>query len=113
MPRLNVFLYRITPNIGYYNLDLPTRDTTTGQLIQRQKLGLNLDYLLTDYASDNDDIISQKLLGSAMRVLNERSILDRDTINQTIASAQDGTKITGSDLTNQVELVKLTLNNDL
>ncbi len=59
--RLNLFLYDITPNTGYSNIDLATRSNSTGELLQKQRLGINLYYLLTSYAVDNDDIIAHKI----------------------------------------------------
>src|ERR1051326_5948593 len=34
--RLNIFLYQVTPNLGYKNLDLPTR-SQAGELIARPR----------------------------------------------------------------------------
>jgi Pvc16 N-terminal domain len=105
--RLNIFLYSIVPNIGYSNLDLPSRSPGTGQLIQRQHLGLNLYYLLTAYARDNKELNSQRILGSAMIILNEKSMLTRNLINDALGASPE---IVGSDLVDQVDIVKISLN---
>jgi len=105
--RLNLFLYNITPNTGYNNIDLPTRNNTTGELIQKQILGLNLYYLLTVYAADNDDIVAHKLLASAIRILNEFSILKPKTITDAVYA--ENNRLIGSDLADQIESIKLNL----
>jgi Pvc16 N-terminal domain/IPT/TIG domain len=103
---LNLFLYQVTWNNGYSNLDLPAR-SSEGELVHRPLLGLNLHYLVTAYGSGNDDLHAHKVLASAMRVLHENPVLTRDTINHTI-NAQAA--LVGSDLDHQIEMVKLTHN---
>ena len=105
--RLNLFLYNITSNAGYNNIDLPTRSNTTGELVQKQKLGINLYYLLTAYAADNDDIIAHKILASAIRILNESPILKPNIINDAILA--ENNRLIGYDLASQIESVKLNL----
>jgi hypothetical protein len=73
-------------------------------------LGLNLHYLLTAYGDGNNDLLAHRILASAMRVLHEKSMLTREIIHDTIqpgAGIQPIAEIEGSDLENQVELVKL------
>jgi hypothetical protein len=101
---LNLFLYYVTPNNGYENLDLPTRNLS-GQIIATPQLALNLHYLLTAYALNNDDLKAQLILASAMRILYENPVLTREMIRKIVS--QPDTMITGSDLADQVELVKL------
>ena len=77
---LNIYLYKVAPNVGYSNFDLPTRNYN-GDLVKRPVLALNLQYLITGFTGDNDDIHVQQLLASGMRILNEHSVLTRTTIN--------------------------------
>lgn len=102
--RLNLFLYQVMPNNGYGNSDLPTRNKD-GELIQRPQLGLDLYYLLTAYATDNDDLQAQRILTSAMRILHENPVLTREMIRNTIQVP--AYNIANSDLADQVELVKI------
>ncbi len=101
--KLNVFLYQVVQNPAYRNEDLPARDSKGG-LAKSPVLALNLRYLLTAYAADNDDLIAQQILASAMRILNENLVLSREIIQDAIASRQ-GLKM--SDLANQIEGIRL------
>lgn len=100
---LNLFLYQVTWNNGYNNRDVPTRNSS-GEVISKPVLGLNLHYLLTAYGSGNDDLQTQAILASAMRVLYENPVITRQSIDETVNN-QPG--LATSDLTNQTELVKL------
>lgn len=108
--RLNIYLYQVTPNTAWRNADLPTR-RTDGSLTQRPKVALNLDYLLTVYGKiEDEDPISHRILGSAMRTLHTRPILTRETITNAInklTSSNSNHVLKGSDLADQIELVKL------
>ena len=50
-PGVNLFMYQVTPNSAWINADLPTR-SSSGALIQRPVIALDLHYLLTFYGSD-------------------------------------------------------------
>ena len=95
--QINVFLYQTLPNASFRNTDVPGRvkPGETG----RFPLALNLYYLITAYGQDNEDIISHRLLGEAMRVLHDYAILNPDHIR---------TALPESDLHNQVERVRIT-----
>ena len=110
---LNLFLYRVTPNNGYGNLDLPTRSSRNGELVQRSLLGLDLHYLLTAFGAGNNELAAHRMLASAMRVLHENPVLTQKIINDTLVEDPDTdytppSEILGSDLGFQVDLVKLT-----
>jgi hypothetical protein len=105
LPRLNLFLYRVTENGELRNQeaaghDLPGRGG-------RPPLWLNLHYLLTAYASSSstggdgahDDRVAQRLLGRSMRILYDNAVITRALL--------DHYGIT--DLTADFERVKLTL----
>src|SRR5215213_5253934 len=107
--KLNIFLFQVTQNNGYSNLDVPTRNSV-GELIEKPVLGLNLHYLLTAYGDENNELLAHRILASAMRVLHEKPMLTREIIHDTVqprAGIQPIAEIEGSDLENQPELVKL------
>lgn len=76
-PQLNVFLYRVSPNPGWRNADLPARDSG-GRRISNPPLALDLHYLLTAYG--REDLQAEILLGYGMHLLHERPFLDRAAI---------------------------------
>lgn len=95
--QVNLFLYQTLPNASLRNADVTgrVRPGETG----RFPLALNLYYLITAYGQDNEDIISHRLLGEAMRVLHDYAILNPDHIRAALPE---------SDLHNQVERVRIT-----
>lgn len=72
--QLNLFLYQITPNSGWRNRSLPTRDSG-GARIGNPPLALDLHYMLTAYGSQ--DLSAEALLGFAMQFLYETPMLSR------------------------------------
>ncbi|AFZ12023.1 hypothetical protein Cri9333_1114 [Crinalium epipsammum PCC 9333] len=96
--QINIFLYQTLPNAAWRNQDLRNRvkPGETGQA----PLALNLYYLITAYGQDNDDILSHRLLGTAMRVLHDHCILNPIEIKNALAE---------SDLQNQIERVRINL----
>jgi hypothetical protein len=80
-PQLNLFLYRVSPNPGWRNADLPSRDGA-GRRISNPPLALNLHYLLTAYG--RDDLHAEILLGYGMHLLHERPFLDRAAIRKAL-----------------------------
>ena len=109
--RINIFLYQVAPNTGYRNKDLPARNFA-GVLVRKQQLGLALHYLLTAYGNNDDELSAQLTLAEALRVLHENPILTRDLVTEAVNDADikaDLTDIETSDLAEQVELVKLSM----
>jgi hypothetical protein len=82
---LNVFLFLVTGNSGYSNYDLPSRDVRGG-LISKPLVGIDLHYLLTPFSIDNEEIMTQQILASAVRALHEKSIMTRQIIQEVITS---------------------------
>jgi hypothetical protein len=72
--QLNLFLYQVTPNLGWRNEGLPSRDRT-GVRLSAPPLALDLHYLLTAYGSA--DFNAEILLGYAMQLLHENPVLTR------------------------------------
>jgi hypothetical protein len=88
--RINLFLYQVTPNQGWRNASLPSRDGD-GLRVANPPLGLDLHYLVTTYGAS--EFHSEILLGYALQLLHETPILTRDAIRRTLAPASP---VTGS-----------------
>ncbi|MDP9343488.1 MAG: DUF4255 domain-containing protein [Actinomycetota bacterium] len=104
---INIYLYQVTPNAAWRNADLPSRGSD-GRVVRRPQVALDLHYLLSFYGEDAD-LEPQRLLGLAVRTLNDRPILTRDAISDTMKAAvadDPDTFLKSSDLGNQVELVR-------
>jgi hypothetical protein len=111
--QLNLFLYQVTPNLGWRNSDLPSRDSS-GARVTNPPLALDLHYMLTAYGSQ--DLNAEVLLGYAMQLLHETPMLTRAQLRTVLAapSPVDGTIVPGIfgtlsalDLAEQVELIKI------
>lgn len=102
---VNIFLYQVTPNAAWQNMDLPTR-RTGGDLIQRPQAALDLHYLLTFYGIEAQ-LEPQRVLGSVVRALHARPVLTRGIIRQTIAKPAY-LFLANSNLADAIELVKIT-----
>ena len=76
--QLNVFLYQVTPNTGWRNEALPSRNQR-GQRLTNPPLALDLEYLLTAYGAE--DLHAEILLGYAMQLLHEHPVIGRNEIN--------------------------------
>jgi hypothetical protein len=104
-PRLNLYLYQVTPNAAWRNADLPAR-RSDGTLAAKPQLGLDLHYLLTAYGrASKDDPEIHRVLGSAVRALHEKTVLTRERISAVL----NQNALKDSDLAGQVEMVKLTM----
>ncbi len=116
---LNVFLYQVTPNLGWRNESLPSRNVHSDRLTN-QPLALDLHYLVSAYGAD--DFFSEILLGSAMQTLHEKPFLDRDAVRNILKPPPQGQpvnkikeKLDVSGLADQFEQIKVTpeyLNNE-
>jgi len=111
--QLNVFLYQVTSNSGWRNVDLPSRDGK-GNVISNAPLALDLHYMLTAYGSQ--DLNAEILLGYAMELLHETPVLTRAQLRIVLGapSPVDGTilpspfgNLSAIDLADQVELIKI------
>jgi hypothetical protein len=113
-PRLNLFLYQVTPNQGWRNAGLPSRSAVNGERLTNAPLALDLHYVLTAYG--RADFQAEILLGYAMHLLHERPMLDRDAIRRALdPSPLDVSMLppafqalAASDLAEQIELIKIT-----
>lgn len=102
--QINLFLYQILPNASWRNMDIPTQ-VKSGEL-GNPPLALNLYYLLTAFGRDDDatQAFGHELLGKAMSILYDNSILSAQEIQNATAAA-----LSRSDLDRQVERVRITL----
>ena len=114
--QLNLFLYHVTPNTGWSNVGLPSRDSR-GNRITNPPLALDLYYLLTAYGQE--DFEAEILLGYAMQRFHETPVLTRAAIRTALAQPDGPVSgagilpsaleaLTASDLADQVEQIKLT-----
>lgn len=76
-PQLNIFLHQVTPNTGWRNECLPSRNRT-GQRLSNPPLALDLHYLLIAYGIE--DLQAEILLGYAMQLLHENPVFRRAEI---------------------------------
>ncbi|HEY5810730.1 MAG TPA: DUF4255 domain-containing protein [Povalibacter sp.] len=111
--QLNLFLHRLTPNPGWRNNDLPSRDSSGRNRLANPPLALDLHYLLTAYSAD--ELGAEILLGYAMQLLHENPVLDRRAITTALSpSPAVGTALPAAlqaladcGLADQLEQVKL------
>lgn len=111
---LNIFLYQVTPNPGWRNADLPSRDAR-GNRIANPPLALDLHYLVTAYGTQ--DTNAEVLLGFAMQLLHETPVITREQLRLVLGPPPpvDGNLVPGrfgalsaEDLADQIELIKVT-----
>jgi len=118
--QLNLFMYRVTPNIGWTNTGYPSRNDR-GDIINNPPLALDLHYLLTAFG--DNELHSEVLLGYGMQILHENPVLTRGAIRNSISGTtiHDPTNpnvLTGielalstSELAEQIEQIKITNEN--
>lgn len=102
-PTLNLFLYQVTPNTGWVNTDLASRNQA-GDRLTNPPLALNIHYILSAYAED--DLHAEMLLGGAMHLLHEMPGLDRSRIRAALTPLAGVLQNCG--LADQVEQIKIT-----
>jgi hypothetical protein len=107
---LNLYLYQVTPNAAYRNVDLPTRTQDGKTIIAKPQLALDLHYLLTSYAAHNDELKAQLMLASAMTILHDNAVIPRSKIAETVDNQNSNVEndlVKKSNLADQVEAIKL------
>lgn len=77
--RLNLFMYQVTPNLGWRNANLPSYDSQGGR-VSNPLLAIDLHYLMSAYSQT--PFHAEVLLGYGMQLLHEFSVLPRDLIQQ-------------------------------
>ncbi len=113
--RLNLFLYQVSPNLGWRNEGLPSHDSSDARIrLSNPPLALDLHYMLTAYGSS--DFAAEVLLGYGMDLLHEARVLTRKNIRDALSPTNpvsvalipadpDGRK--AIDLADQIEQVKI------
>ncbi len=103
--RVSLFLYQVTPNAAWRNADLPTR-RSDGTVVQRPQAAIDLHYLIS-FAGDESKQVPERMLGAILPSLHAQPILSPDLIRNVIADVGLVPYLTGSDLADQIELVRL------
>ena len=107
--QLNVFLYQVTPNQAYRNVNLPATDSGGGS-VDAPPLGLDLHYLLTAYGPNM--FVGEIVLGHALQALHDEPVLQRDAIRAALSPASPDPSLppvlSSSGLADQVEQIRLT-----
>jgi hypothetical protein len=103
--RVNIYMYQVSPNAAWRNRDLPTRNSDGG-LVQRPRVALDLNYLLTFYG-DESQLEPQRMLGNVALAMHTTPVLTRGMIQDTITHPQYSF-LAESNLDDEVELVKFT-----
>ncbi|HZH79643.1 MAG TPA: DUF4255 domain-containing protein [Archangium sp.] len=94
--QLNLFLYQALPNAAFRNTPPPSA-ARPGETAP-PALALNLYYLLTAYGRGSDDVLGHRLLGRAMSLLHDQTVL---------SPAELRASLLGNDLHQQVERVRI------
>jgi hypothetical protein len=95
--QINLFLYQTVLSGAWRNTDMPQQMNRNERAFPA--LGLNLYYLMTAYGRDHDDVFGHRVLGRAMRLLHDNSLLGPDEIRNALLS---------NDLWQQIERVRIT-----
>jgi hypothetical protein len=105
-PRVNIFLYRITENIHLKNQEITGRGSVGDY--GHPPLSLDLHYILTAYGeSEEDDLEAHIILGDAMRVLHDHSLITEKLLK--IHASLPGESVLDTSLIGQFERIKIYL----
>ncbi len=102
--RLNLFLYRVAPNVALQNATLPDRSHSSEFFVP--PLALDLFYLLTAYGAESDISREHEYLGRAMHILHNNASLSPAYVRRVTQGINGGEYI--SDLHEQIERVRIT-----
>jgi Pvc16 N-terminal domain len=112
--QLNLFLRQVTPNIGWRNEGLPSRDGAGRTRLANPPLALNLHYLVSAYGAA--DLHAEILLGHAMQLLHENPVIPREAIRIALQPPPDSSgtlppwlrALRDSGLQDQIEQLRIT-----
>ena len=93
--RVNLFLYKIEENAFLKNQDWSLKPGDSSQLVPAP-LSLNLYYLMTPYATNDPqtgNATAHEILGEAMRVFYENSIIPQQYLETDLKNAREEFKI--------------------
>ncbi len=104
--KLNLFMYQVTPNLGWRNIGLPSHDSQGGR-VSNPPLALDLHYLMSAYSQE--PFHAEMLLGYSMQLLHEFSVLPRSTIQSRLEDLPPGSEVLATaGLAEQIEQIKIT-----
>lgn len=103
---VNLYLYHLKRNPAWGNADMPSRQRK-GEMIKRNQIALDLYYLLSFYGNEAE-LEPHRLLGSALRTMEDRSILSPQMIRETV-SEPIFNFLSNSDLAEQLDMVRTEL----
>ncbi len=98
---INLFLYQVAHNNALRNGDTATFRSKKGSI--RRHSSLDLYYMLSAYGNDTE-LEPQRLLGSVVRTLSDKTVLTADMIEAAIV---DATFLGNSDLTTQTQQITI------
>jgi len=112
--QLNLFMRQVTPNLGWRNEGMPSRDGAGRTRLSNPPLALNLHYLISAYGAA--DLHAEILLGHAMQLLHENPVVPREAIRIALQPPPDqaGTlppwlrALRDSGLQDQIEQLRIT-----
>lgn len=107
VPKVNLFLFRTTPNAAMRNSHLPTR-RADGSERARAQTAIDLHYIISFYG-DPEKFVPERLLGAVTLALEERPILTAAMIASALAALDATTKtlLEGADLPEAPSRVKI------
>src|SRR5271157_373706 len=104
-PRLNLYLYHLSENQYLKNQEIPGEGNPGAY--GNPPLSLNLHYIFTAFATTDtgvdSDIIAQRVLGDAMRVMHDFSLIPANLLDK------GGQPILDTSLLDEYEQIKVTL----
>lgn len=103
---VNLYLYQVTPNATFRNVDLATR-RSDGTLAQRPVMAVDAHYLISFFGAE-EQLEPQRLMGVTIGTLHAYPELGGDAIQAALGTAPSAF-LTGSDLANEVVRVKVTM----
>lgn len=99
--QLNLFLFQTVQNAALRNAFVPQQVRPGEQGFS--PLALNLHYVLTAYGRNFDELLSHRLLGRAMSLIDNHAVLFPGDITHALSGG-----LAGADLANQIEHVRIT-----
>src|SRR5689334_21620585 len=106
--KVQIFLYQVTPNAAWRNMDLPTRDSAGQRVTQRPQIALDLHYLFSFYG-DEEKLEPQLMLGEVVRDLHARAMLSHQRVAAILSNIGDADRkkiIQDSQIEQSIEIVK-------
>ncbi len=104
---INVFLYQVATNAAWRNMNVPRQVPAGGIASPPPEIppaALDLNYLITAYGKDNDDTLAHLALAEVVSLLADNACLSPQLIQAAVVNSA----ITGIDLGQQAERVRLT-----